>query len=197
MDKLEEICDTALEMFLTNGYVQSPLSQIASAVGLTKAGLYHYFKSKEELLFFIHDRHLKIHFIPILERAERIPDPEERISFFMTSYTKHAMAEDPSAKVLVHEVGHLLPHHRKKIEDVWRRTLDLFRNAFAEMEKNGKTKPLNKTFAAFAALGMCSWTFYWFDYRRKETADELCRTYVEIFLHGLMDQGKADLSPSR
>lgn len=197
MDKLEEICDTALEMFLANGYGQSPLSRIASAVGLTKAGLYHYFKSKEELLFLIHERHLKKHFIPILEKAERIPDPEERISFFMASYTKHALVEDASAKVLIHEASHLLPHHRKKIEDVWRRTLDLIRNAFVEMEKAGKIKPLNKTFAAFAALGMCSWTFYWFDYDRRETADELSRTYVEIFLHGLMDQEKSDLSPSR
>ena len=64
MDKLEQICKTALEMFVVDGYNKTPLSKIASAVGLTKAGLYHYFKSKEELLFLIHEQDLKNTFIP-------------------------------------------------------------------------------------------------------------------------------------
>jgi len=185
MDKLDQICNTAFELFLTDGYAQTPLSRIASAVGLTKAGLYHYFKSKEELLFLIHERHLQKHMIPILEKAERIADPQERIATFIRAYTRHAMTEDASARVLVHEVGNLMPHHRAKIESVWKRTLDLLRNAVAEMQNEGTAKRLNRTFAAFAALGMCTWTFYWFDYERRETVDELADTYAEIFLKGL------------
>lgn len=185
MDKLQQICDKALEMFIAHGYAQTPLSRIASAVGLTKAGLYHYFKSKEELLFLIHDRHLKANFIPILEQAEEIADPQERITFFIRTYTKHSMTEDPSPRVLIHEVGNLLPQHRRVITDVWKRTLDLLRNAISELEQTGGISEVNKSFAAFAALGMCSWTFYWFDYDRKDSADELAETYVDIFLKGL------------
>ena len=185
MDKLDQICSTALEMFIADGYSQTPLSRIASAVGLTKAGLYHYFKSKEELLFLLHERNLSNHFIPILEEAEKIHDPELRIDFFIKTYTKRAMAENASARVLIHEVGNLMPHHRDMIRSVWKRALDLLRNAIVELEKSGRTKPFNKTFAAFAALGMCSWTFYWFDYGRKGSAEELADTYAEIFLKGL------------
>ncbi len=188
MDKLEHICDTALHLFTENGYGQTPLSRIANEVGLTKAGLYHYFKSKEELLFLIHDRHLKENLIPILEKAETIPDPWERITFFIKTYTKYAMGEDASTKVLVHEVGNLMPQHRQIIRGVWRRTLDLLRHAIFEMEKTGRSKKVNATFAAFAALGMCTWTFYWFDYDRKESADELADTYTEIFMSGLMEE---------
>jgi TetR/AcrR family transcriptional regulator, cholesterol catabolism regulator len=186
-NKLDQICDTALGMFITDGYAQTPLSRIASAVGLTKAGLYHYFKSKEELLFLIHERHLQRLFIPILEEAETIPDPRERIAYFIKAYTRHCMVEDASAKVLVHEVGNLMPEHREIIENVWKRTLNLLRNAILEMEKAGDSKKHNKTFAAFAALGMCSWTFYWFDFDRRQSAEELAETYVDIFLNGLTD----------
>ncbi len=185
MDKLQQICNTALEMFIADGYSQTPLSRIASAVGLTKAGLYHYFKSKEELLFLIHDRHLKTNFIPILEQAEKIVDPRERITFFIRSYTKHSMAEDQSPRVLIHEVGNLLPQHRRIITDVWKRTLDLLKTAIIEMKQSQNIKEINETFAAFAALGMCSWTFYWFDYSRKDSAGDLADTYVEIFMKGL------------
>ncbi len=188
MDKLDQICNAAMDMFIAEGYPQTPLSRIASAVGLTKAGLYHYFKSKEELLFLLHDRHLKRKFIPILEEAEKIVEPRERIAFFIRSYTKYSMAEDASARVLVHEVGNLLPPHRRIITGVWKRTLDFLRNAISEMQRQGVGKEVNTTFAAFAALGMCSWTFYWFDYDRKESADELADTYAEIFLDGLTGQ---------
>ena len=53
------------------------------------------------------------------------------------------------------------------------------------MQASGKTKKMNSAFAAFAAIGMCSWTFYWFDYSRKEGAEELAETFVEIFLKGI------------
>lgn len=62
---------------------------------------------------------------------------------------------------------------------------DLFKNAISEMQALGKAKKMNRSFAAFAAIGMCSWTFYWFDSSRKETAEELAETFVEIFLKGI------------
>ena len=74
-------------LFLEHGYDNTPVSLIAKTVGLTKPGLYHYFQSKEKLLFLIHEYYLKKDFIPIIEEAERISDPEERISFFLKGYT--------------------------------------------------------------------------------------------------------------
>jgi AcrR family transcriptional regulator len=184
-NKMEEIYDTALKLFVADGYDQTPLSRIAKALGVSKAGLYHYFSSKEDLLFFIHDWHLKNNLIPMLDAAERIPDPEERIAFFINSYTKKLMAADAATRVLVHENRRLKPAHQEKIKSVWRRVLNLIRDAFSEMEAMGKIRRTNKTFAAFAALGMCSWTFYWFDYDRKQSAQELADTYVQILLKGL------------
>jgi len=51
MDRRQEIFDTALEIFISHGYDNTPLSRIAKALGFTKANLFHYFHSKEELLF--------------------------------------------------------------------------------------------------------------------------------------------------
>ena len=183
MDKRDQIYNTTLKLFIRNGYGQTSMSQIASAVGLTKAGLYHYFKTKEELLFLIHERSLKKQLLPLLRKAEKIGDPRERIAFFIKTLTTKTMATDASVKVLVHEIGNLKPLHRKKVQAVWKRALDLIRNALSEIEENGTELNLNKTFAAFAAMGMCCWTIYWFDYDKKESADELADTYLKIFLN--------------
>ncbi len=187
-DRLEKIYVKALELFVANGYDQTALSQIAKELGLTKAGLYHYFSSKEDLLFFVHERHMKRVFIPILEAAEKISDPEERIDFFIKNYTLKAMTRDASTRVLVHETHNLKAENQKKIAGVWRKGLDLIRRSLSEMEARGKVENINKTFAAFALIGMCSWTFYWFDYERKDSGEELADTYARIFLKGVLNR---------
>jgi AcrR family transcriptional regulator len=186
LDRREEIYEKAMELFIAEGYDQTPLSRIAKALGLAKAGLYHYFSSKEDLLFFIHERNLKRDLIPILESAEKIKDPEERISYLIKEYTRASMTRDASARVLIHEVGKLKPEHRKIINESWRRFFNLFRNSLAELEALDRSKKINKTFAAFALIGMCRWTFYWFDTERMESANELSDTYKEIFFRGIL-----------
>jgi len=186
LDRREEIYEKAMELFIAEGYDRTPLSKIAKALGLAKAGLYHYFNSKEDLLFFIHERNLKRDLIPVMESAEKIRDPEERISYLIKEYTKASMTRDASERVLIHEVGKLKPEHRKIINQSWRRFFDLFRNSLSELEASGKSKKINKTFAAFALIGMCRWTFYWFDTGRMESANELSDTYKEVFLRGIL-----------
>lgn len=186
MDKREQIYEKALEMFIAKGFDQTPLSQIARELNLTKAGLYHYFQSKEELLFFLHQHNMEKNFIPVLEAAEKISNPEKRIAYFLKHYTEKSLTKSAAAKVLVHEINRLKPEHQKIIKKTWRRAFNLIHDAIAELESAGKIKVINKTFATFAAIGMCSWTFYWFDYNRGETGGELSDTYINIFLNGLL-----------
>ena len=186
MDRREEIFETAMELFIAEGYDQTPLSRIAKKLNLTKAGLYYYFRSKEDLLFSLHEYNLKKDFIPILDAAEKISDPEKRIAYFLTNYTQKSLTKNAVAKVLIHEVNRLKPEHLENIRKTWRRAFNLIYNAIAELEASGRVLGVNKTFATFAAIGMCSWTFYWFDYNRKESGRELSDTYVNIFLNGLL-----------
>lgn len=190
MDRREEIFEKAMELFIADGYDQTPLSRIAKSLGIAKAGLYHYFTSKEDLLFFIHERNLKRDLIPMIESAEKMEDPERRLSYLIREYTKASMAREASQRVLLHEVGKLKPEHRKVINLTWRRFFDAIRNSIAELETQGKCKNLNRTFAAFALIGMCRWTFNWYDNERPEAADELIKTYQEIFFRGIFTGGE-------
>ena len=186
MDKRHEIYEKALELFISQGYEQTPLSRIAKELGITKAGLYHYFNSKEELLFFIHEQNLNRDLVPIIETAEKILDPKERISYLITSYTKSSMARDPSQKMLIHEVSNLSPEHRNIITKIWRRFFDIIRDTLWELESSGLSKKINKTFATFALIGMCRWTFNWYDHSRKDSSDDVCDTYKDIFFNGIL-----------
>jgi TetR/AcrR family transcriptional regulator, cholesterol catabolism regulator len=186
MDKRQEIYEKALELFISQGYNQTPLSKIANALQITKAGLYHYFSSKEELLFFIHERNMKKDLIPIIEAAEKISDPKERISYIITKYTESSMARDPSQKMLIHELSNLTPEHHKIIQASWRRFFNIIRDTIKELETIGLSKKINETFATFALIGMCRWTFNWYEPSKKNSAEELINTYNEIFFKGIL-----------
>ena len=50
MEKKDEILRTALEIVSTEGIDSLTINTLASRVGLSKATMYHYFKSKEEII---------------------------------------------------------------------------------------------------------------------------------------------------
>jgi len=191
MDRRVQIYETALKLFTERGYDNTPLSLIAKTLGLSKAGLFHYFESKEHLLFLLHDFTVKRDMIPIIEGAESIQDPEERLRCFLESYTQ-LLARTAYSRVLIHEVRRLTPDHYTAIRAIWRRAFDLVRDTLKELELSGRAKRLDMTFATFALIGMCSWVFYWFDYSRKDAAGKLSETFKEIFLSGVLTEARPD-----
>ena len=185
METKEAIYEKALDLFVQRGYDNTPISYLAKVLGLSKAGLYHYFDSKEQLLFQIHQYQLAKDILPLIEQAKKIRDPEKRLIYFLRAYSRN-FATNKSAQVLVNEIKRLNPGHYKIIARVWKKVLDLVRGTLMEMEMSGKSKRMNKTFGAFALIGMCAWSSYWFDESRANSADELSETYAEIFLKGIL-----------
>ena len=124
-------------------------------------------------------------FLPIIESAKKIEDPKERLVYFFREYIA-LLSKAPVAIVAVHETRRLDPAHLNEIRIIWRDLLDFISGAIAELQASGQAKQLNTTFSAFALIGMCSWLFYWFDYSRKQSAEEVSATFSEIYLQGLL-----------
>ena len=188
VDRLAQACDTALTLFLKQGYDNTPMSRVARELGLTKAGVYHYFESKEHLLYLIHRNTMQRMLLPVLEQAEREPDAETRLRTFLSEYARLA-TRDVSARLLISESKRLSPEHLEEIQKIWRRGFELTRNAIAALQVEGRCRAeLNPTFSAFAALGMCSWIFYWFDYSRPDAAAEVAATMTDVFMRGVLNK---------
>ncbi|BBO86582.1 TetR/AcrR family transcriptional regulator [Desulfosarcina ovata] len=186
MSKKVVICEKALDLFCERGYDNTPMSHIAKAIGASKAILYHYFSNKEELLFSIIEYQMEKYLTPILDDAAQIEDPEQRLRYFIKGYTR-LLANDSRSRIMVHEAHRLDPEHSKIIQARHNRLYQLIYDTIAEMEAQGKVRAPQKAFTTFAAIGMCSWTFYWFDYQRKELADQLADTFADLFFNGILN----------
>jgi AcrR family transcriptional regulator len=187
---LDEATDLVTSLILERGYDNTPMSVIAKALGLTKAGVYHHFESKEDLLYVIHRRMIERLLLPIIERAEQEPEPEIRLRNFLYEHAL-LMTRDPSARVLINEARRLSPERYEEIRAFWRRGYHVVRSTLATLQASGICRQdINVGYAAFAALGMGLWTVYWFDYSRPEAGPDVASTLSKIFLSGvLVDEG--------
>lgn len=185
-ERADEISQQALRLFLERGFDNTPMSLIAKELGLTKAGLYHHFESKEHLLYVTHKNTIERQLLPVIAAAEAEPEGDARLRSFMIGYAM-LLARDPSTRVLIHEARRLEPAHFAEIQGVWRQGFELVRGAIRELQAQGRCGPgVNPTYAAFAAIGMCSWILYWFDPRRPDTAEAVAASMADIFLNGIL-----------
>jgi AcrR family transcriptional regulator len=75
----EKLMRASVELFAEHGYAQTSVQQIVDAAGVTKGALYHYFKSKDDLLFDIYDRILSLQREHLDEIVARGEDPVQTI----------------------------------------------------------------------------------------------------------------------
>ena len=87
-ERLAEIYRTAAQIILRKGYDATSINDIANAVGMTKAGLYHYINGKKELLFDIMNFGLDELDEEVATPASAIPDSVERLRFIIRSHAQ-------------------------------------------------------------------------------------------------------------
>jgi AcrR family transcriptional regulator len=187
--RVDEIVDAALRLFLDRGYDNTPLSAVADRLGLTKAGVYHHFATKENLLFMAHRRTMERQLLPLLDELEREPDAEKRLGKFIFEHAR-TLALEPATGLLIREARRLSPRHLIEIKKSWRRGLHILRDSIIELQSAGRCRrDIDPTHAAFAAIGMTNWIPFWFDPARPRAADSMARTMQELFMDGLLRGG--------
>ena len=183
---LDGVSERLTKLILERGYDNTPMSVIAKTLGMTKAGIYHHIETKEDLLYAVHRRAIDQMLLPIIERADLVPEPEAKLRLFLFEYA-HLMTRDPAARILINEAHRLSPKRYEEIRGVWRRGYHLVRDSIAALQETGRCRnDISPSHAAFAALGMCSWILYWFDYARPSAGNEIAATMCNIFMSGVL-----------
>jgi AcrR family transcriptional regulator len=160
------------------------MRDLSRASGLSLAGLYYYFESKEKLLYLI-QRHA---FTTILERLrgrlEGVSDPETRIRVFISNHLEYFLANQKAMKVLSHEDEMLKNGYGAEIAGIKR---EYVRTGVALMEdlKRARGLEFSSRTAALSLFGMMNWIYTWYKARLDGDAGELAREMGDIFLHGL------------
>jgi len=182
--RLGEILDHATEVFCVKGYEGASMRDLSRATGMSLAGLYHYFQSKERLLFLI-QRHT---FTTILEklkaRLEGVTDPEQRIRIFILNHLEYFVSNQQGLKVLSHEDDSLKNGQGSEIAGIKR---EYYRICLGLMEDLRRKRGLdfNTRTAVMSLFGMINWIYTWYNPRADGDAEALAERMGNIVLYGI------------
>jgi len=193
------MCRTAAQLFRDRGFDATSVSDVARALGMTKAGLYHYFDSKEALLFEIMTYGLDRVRDEVVVPARAVRDPEERLRYIVTRHASITTHGRGAVAQLNDEMRALPPAARRRIEERMRRYVDLVRNTLAELRASGRLRDVDPTVAAFSVIGMILWLPRWFRQDGRLTQDQVAREIANLALGGLIRPaaGRANGRPRR
>jgi AcrR family transcriptional regulator len=181
-----EICRRAAQIFQEHGFDATSVSDIARALDMTKAGLYHYFTSKEALLFEIMMFGLDRVHEEVLVPVRAIRDPEVRLRQLILRHARIATRARGAVAFLVDEARALPPAQRTKIEHRMRIYIDLLRDTIAELKKTGRLRDIDPTVAAFSIAGMILWLPRWFRNGGRLSPEEAADEIASMALGGLL-----------
>jgi len=181
-----EICRTAAQIFRDRGFAATSVSDVARALGMTKAGLYHYFDSKEALLLEIMTYGLERVRDEVLLPARAIRDPEERLRQIVLRHGRIATDGRGAVAHLGDEIRSLPPSARRQIEERMRMYFDLLRDTLRELRSQGRLRDIDPTVAAFSLLGMILWLPRWFRQDGRLSQEQVAGELAKVAVGGLV-----------
>jgi len=194
--KLEFILRTAARIFAEKSYHSTSMRDISRATNVSLAGLYHYCKSKEELLFLIQDNCFGRVLERLEQRLETVADPLTKLGIFIENHLSFFAANMSEMKVLSHEAeslgGDLYTHVSTRKDNYTK----LARQILREVQETQHTEdPIYLTVATYALFGMMNWIYNWYDPHGKLNVSDLASNVMRLFLNGFVPNGMCSSLP--
>ena len=181
-----KICKAAVKLFNESGYLSTSLGNIARAAATTKGGIYHYFSTKEELLFVILYGYMDKMLHELKRKMDRCDSPEEKIHAFVQLHIYNYRDNLVESHVLLRERENLSPKYLNLIRSQEREYEAILINLIKSLMKKRKRYSGDTKLIAYCLLGLCNWPFTWFNPKGKWSAKDLSEAIYKIFLGGLL-----------
>jgi AcrR family transcriptional regulator len=180
-----QVVASAAELFDRAGYHTTNMAELARAVGIEKPTLYHYFKAKDEILFWIHEEFIDL----LIEKAE-------------ARAAEHPTASDELRGAIRDVVGLMETHrghvrvffeHHRELTEAQQQTIREKRDRYERIVRaivdrgveSGEFRSLDGQLATLAIFGMCNWTYQWYRSGGAYTTDQIADQFYDLLANGL------------
>jgi AcrR family transcriptional regulator len=177
----EAILAAAAHLYAARGFQGASVADLAKACSTSKSLIYHYFPSKDDILYAAMAAHLDA-LVAAAEEAGQAGAAEARLRALTRAFMRlYAGAED-SHKVLLNELDNLPPARRAEVVAKQRRIIAAVEALVRELRPDAGERALPLTMLFF---GMINWTHIWFRPDGAVGADRLADMAVDLMLGGL------------
>ena len=177
----EELFGIAAELFWDKGYHATSMSDVAEAMGIRKASVYHHVRSKETLLYEMSVESMH-HMIDAATSAGG-SDPVEHLRAIIVRHIGALLDDrDKHATALV-ELRSLSTEERQHITDLRSRYDRLIDEAVRQVQgTEGMWPTIPTRLVRLGLLGMLNWVVFWYSPAGRETPDEIGDAFAQMLL---------------
>jgi AcrR family transcriptional regulator len=180
-----DILQAAAQIFRQKGYHAASMQDIADAVQLQKASLYHHVESKQDILLAILDKTLDL----LIEDLHRVMaddvSPQEKLHRAIHAYVNRLTEDADLAAVLLLEYRSLEPDLRARHNARRDRYEGLWREIICEGVQKRDFRKVDEAVVTFALMGVMNWMITWYKDGGRFTPPELAEQFCDLFLSGL------------
>ncbi len=178
----EAIVQHAARLFASTGFRGASVADLATACDTSKSLIYHYYPSKEDILYAVMASHLDQLAQDMAEAAAADAAPEERLSRMIHDFMRHYVGAADRQKVLLNELGNLPPERRRAIVAQQRTIIDTVTHLLGEINPVLHADPGHARVKTMLLFGMINWTHTWFNPSGTVSADQIADMALNLIL---------------
>ncbi len=185
--RLSHILETATVVMARQGYRKASMRAIATATGVSLAGLYHYFDSKEKMLFLIQFRTFSSLLNNLREKLHGVSDPVEQLRVMVRAHVSYFAANMAALKVCSHELDSLSGDAYDETRRIRREYYELTRSIVDRVLGDAATNgALDRRVATMSLFGTLNWLYRWYDPTKDRAPTALANQISTQFLQGVL-----------
>ena len=189
-DKRRSILDTAATVFATLGMERASMAQIAKENNVSKALLYHYYPSKELLIFDIGRTHL-IELEAAIQKADRPAlEPRQRLRCLIGGVLENYRSAANFHQVLLNATGSLPEAQRAELQQMERRIVKAFSEILLQINPDMAKSRAGVTPVTMSLFGILNWVYTWFKPSGAMSRDGYADMVTTLFLDGAGSLGR-------
>lgn len=183
--KRAEIMNIAARTFAEAGYHGASMSALARECGVSKALIYHYYSSKEALLFDIIESHLSDLIAAVEAVDDPGADPKARLRRLVSALLDAYRDADAEHKVQINAMSALPAEDQAKLRELERRLVAIFSAPIHALNPHlFDGKPLLKP-VTMSLFGMLNWAFMWFRDKGPVSREDYARLATDLLVSGV------------
>ena len=159
----EAIVDQAARLFARTGFAGASVADLAAACATSKSLIYHYYPSKEDILYAVMASHIDQLVQDVADAMTAAPDAAGRLRALVHGFMAHYAGAADRQKVLLNELDSLPADKRATIVAKQRTIVDAVAGLLAEVDATLGGDARRARVQAMLLFGMINWTHTWFE----------------------------------
>jgi AcrR family transcriptional regulator len=189
----ERILNVSIKLFEEKGYHGVSVDEIIEESGSSKGGFYHNFKSKEELLFTIHDQYIQYTLARGYECYKAEGTPIERLASIIRDLLIGIDKYKASVTVFFQDYRYLTGENYKIVEKKRDEYVEIMLKILEEGIKSKEIRSeLPPKILAMAIFGMVDWTYIWYQKEGQYSIEEIADIFVDIIINSVLKNDLKD-----